>query len=71
MNTVSKKDYVKEYMKNLEKKDNVIPQVLIVNTETDEIFPTNERKALADFERLSKKYKGDWSLFYPVGNNGR
>ena len=71
MNNVSKKDYFKEYMKSLENKGSVIPQVLIVNTETDEIFPTNERKALADFEHLSRKHKGDWSLFYPVGNNER
>ncbi len=67
MNNVSKQIDIKEYMKKLEKTNsNIIEQVCIINTDTGEFFPTNERNALSDFERISRKRNGDWSIFYPV-----
>lgn len=71
MNSVLKNIEVNDYLKNIEKKNDIIQQVLIINTETGETFATNEMKAYSDFERLTKKYGNGCSLFFPVGNTGR
>ncbi len=71
MNTVSKKIEINDYLKKIEKRNKVIQEVLVVNTQTNEAFPTNEVNAFADFERLTKKYGIDCSLYVPAGNTGR
>ncbi|MCR5506589.1 MAG: hypothetical protein K6F04_01935 [bacterium] len=66
MNNISQTKEFYDFLKNIDKKNTEVPPVRIINMKTGETFPTNEMTAFSDFERLSKKYGGDCSLFVPV-----
>ncbi len=66
MDIKTRKIDLNEYLKKISQTPNdIVERVCIINTETGEIFPTNEKNALADFERISRAQGCNYSLFMP------